>query len=154
MFLQLNFKSKELRKLTTVNVLLPDAIEEDKPYKTLWLFHGIPDDQSAWMRFSSIERYAKKYNLAVVMPNADRCWYTNTAYGINYFNFITEELPTYFRSIFKGMSDKSLAKITETLQRVQELFLNSLFFLNRRKVVWEREANVKKVYFCFAKIKK
>ena len=106
MFLELHFQSKALKRQTTVNVLLPDGIEEGQTYKTLWLFHGIKGDHTSWMRNSAIERYAAPYKLAVVMPNADRSWYTNTAYGANYFNFVTEELPTYCRSIFKGMSDK------------------------------------------------
>ena len=106
MFLELRFKSKELKRETTVNVLLPEVIEEGKPYKTLWLFHGISGDHTSWMRYSAIERYARKYNIAVVMPNGDRGWYTNTVYGTNYFNFVAEELPAFCRSVFKGMSDK------------------------------------------------
>ena len=105
MFLQWSFYSKELKKNTQVYVLLPDAAT-DKPVRTLWLLHGLSDDQSAWMRKTAIERYAKDHNLAVVMPNADRSWYTNTAYGVNYFNFVAKELPSLFRSTFRGVSDR------------------------------------------------
>jgi putative tributyrin esterase len=96
--------SKELKKNTQVNVLLPDA--PGKPFKTLWLLHGLSDDHSAWMRKTAIERYARDHGLAVVMPNADRSWYTNTAYGINYFNFVAKELPALCRSTFGGMSEQ------------------------------------------------
>ena len=106
MLLELGFKSKELKKDTRVNVLLPDARDTSKPFKTLWLLHGLSGDHTAWMRNTSIERYAKHHNLAVVMPNADRSWYTNTAYGLNYFNFIAKELPALCRSTFCGMSEK------------------------------------------------
>ena len=89
MFLQMNFYSKELGKATTVNVLIPEKCRSaGKPYKTMWLLHGLTDDHTAWMRYTSIERYANEWGIAVVMPNADRSWYTNTAYGVKYFDFI------------------------------------------------------------------
>ena len=59
-----------------------------------------------WMRRSNIERYADKYNLAVVMPEVGRSWYTDTCNGEKYFTFVTEELPAVCRSYFKGMSEK------------------------------------------------
>ena len=105
MFLQMNFYSKELGKAAGVNVIIPDkCCNSEAPYKTLWLLHGLSDDHTAWMRYSSIERYANEWGIAVVMPNASRSWYTNTAYGANYFNFITKELPTVCRGLFNGMS--------------------------------------------------
>jgi putative tributyrin esterase len=55
---------------------------------------------------SSIERYAQENNLAVIMPSVDRSWYTNTAYGANYFDFITEELPELCHKAFGGLSEK------------------------------------------------
>ena len=107
MFLQLNFYSKELCKAVGVNVLIPEKCRNStEPYKTLWLLHGLSDDHTAWMRYSSIERYANAWGIAVVMPNASRSWYTNTAYGANYFNFITKELPEVCQSTFKGMSTR------------------------------------------------
>ena len=105
MFLQMNFYSKELGKAAGVNVIIPDkCYNSEKPYKTLWLLHGLTDDHTAWMRFSSIERYANEWGIAVVMPGVDRSWYTNTAYGVNYFNFVAKELPEVCRGLFNGMS--------------------------------------------------
>ena len=107
MFLQMNFYSKELGKATGVNVIIPDKCRNSgEPYKTLWLLHGLTDDHTAWMRFSSIERYANEWGIAVVMPGVDRSWYTNTAYGVNYFNFVAKELPEACRGLFKGMSSR------------------------------------------------
>lgn len=105
MFLEMNFKSKELRKNTGVNILLPDnAGASDAPCKTLWLLHGLSGDYTVWMRNSAIERYASKYNVAVIMPDVDRSWYTNTAYGVNYFNYITKELPNLCHNTFRFLS--------------------------------------------------
>ena len=104
MLLELNFSSKELKKSTQVNVLIPDSIKEGEMLKTVWLLHGLAGDFKSWMRYSAIERYANQHHLAVIMPDADRSWYANTAYGRNYFNYIAKELPELCRKTFKMLS--------------------------------------------------
>ena len=107
MFLELNFYSRELGRQVRANVIIPEQFRDtNESYKTLWLLHGLTDDHSAWMRNSSIERYANDFGIAVVMPNVDRSWYTNTAYDANYFNYVAKELPEVCRKLFKGMSEK------------------------------------------------
>ena len=113
-FLELHYHSDALRIGVTVNVILPEKAKTligmnadgGETYKTLYLFHGLSDDHSIWMRRTSIERYAAEYGIAVVMPSVNRSWYTDTAYGAKYFTFVTEELPRVCRSYFRGMSDK------------------------------------------------
>ena len=78
----------------------------EETYKTLYLFHGLSDDHTIWMRRTSIERYAAEKNIAVVMPCVARSWYTDTAYGAKYLTFVTKELPEVCRGFFRGMSDK------------------------------------------------
>ena len=113
-FFQMNYHSDVLRMGVSVNVILPEkaktvigmAADGKDTYKTLYLLHGLSDDQTIWMRRTSIERYAAEHGIAVVMPTVARSWYTDTAYGMKYFTFITEELPRVCRGFFKGMSDK------------------------------------------------
>ena len=105
MFFEMAMKSEELSRHVHVNVLIP-KVEDGQEYKTLWLLHGLSCDYSSWMRKTSIERYAQKYGIAVVMPDGGRSWYTDTVCGENYFTFITKELPEVCHSCFKGMSDK------------------------------------------------
>lgn len=108
-FFEMHYSSRTLAMQVALNVIIPDRKsaygEEDKPYKTLYLLHGLSDDYSIWMRRTSIERYANEYGIAVVMPSVTRSWYSNTAYGAKYFSFVAEELPALCRSYFKGMSD-------------------------------------------------
>ena len=108
-FFEMHYSSRTLAMQVAVNVIIPDRKtaygEEDKPYKTLYLLHGLSDDYSIWMRRTSIERYANEHGIAVVMPSVTRSWYSNTAYGAKYFSFVAEELPALCRSYFKGMSD-------------------------------------------------
>lgn len=104
MVFQINLYSEELKKETSVSVLLPEAGE--RPHKVIWLLHGLGGNHTSWLTNTRIARYAKQHRLAVVMPNADRSWYTNTAYNVNYFNYIAHELPILCRRIFAGFSEK------------------------------------------------
>lgn len=111
-FLNLYLHSDALGMASEVNVILPEASRTQigmeghrtETYKTLYLLHGLSDDQSIWMRRTSIERYAARYGIAVVMPNAHRSWYCNMAHGGDYYTYIAEELPRLCRSYFSGMS--------------------------------------------------
>lgn len=113
-FFEMHYHSDALKMAVTVNVILPEKAKTligmtangASNYKTLYLFHGLSDDHSIWMRRTSIERYAADYGIAVVMPNVGRSWYTDTVTGANYLTFVTKELPEVCRSYFRGMSDK------------------------------------------------
>ena len=73
-------------------------------HKCLYLLHGLSDDETIWMRRTSIERYATKYGIAVIMPRADRSFYTDMKYGPKYFTYITEELPFKVADLFPSVS--------------------------------------------------
>lgn len=89
--LQMQFLSEAIGKQTSVSVLLPDDIQP--PYKTLYLFHGWSDDHTAWMRHSAIEQYAKREQIAVIMPDVGLSYYTDMVYGGRYYTYISKELP-------------------------------------------------------------
>ena len=95
-FITLRFESGYLGKNVAVNIVRPDG--EIKG--ALYLLHGLSDDESIYMRRSSIERYTEKEKLIVIMPNGDRYFYTDTPGCGHYFSFITKELPARMRSTF------------------------------------------------------
>ena len=96
-----HFFSQTLRLSCSANVILPNRRKDPKrPLATLWLLHGLSDDHSAWLRQTSIERYAAAYRLAVVMPAADRSIYADMQYGNRYWTFISKELPELMRQYF------------------------------------------------------
>lgn len=113
-FFEFSYYSEALRKLVTVNAILPEigkkeegvGVPDVESYKTLYLLHGQSGDYTDWVRKSNILRYAAEYGIAVIMPDGARSWYTDTTYNDKYFTFITEELPAVCRGYFKGMSDK------------------------------------------------
>ena len=105
MFFEFNYKSQALKTEVQVNIIIPQQ-DLDKKYKVLWLLHGRGGNHSVWERYSSIERYSKENNIAVIMPNVFGSWYSDTAYEANYFTFLTEELPNICFKTFKQLSDK------------------------------------------------
>ena len=113
-FLTLNFHSDALGMASEIAVILPQSAttqigmggSRTEEFKTLYLLHGLSDDHTIWERRTSIERYASRYGIAVVMPNAHRSWYCDMAHGGNYYTYIAKEVPALCRSFFRGMSDK------------------------------------------------
>lgn len=90
---------------TRMHVLLPQRLAAGKA-KTLYLLHGMSDDEGTWMRRTSIERYAEEKGLAVVMPDGGLGWYTDMYRGLAWFRFVSEELPALCRRFFPILSDK------------------------------------------------
>jgi len=103
---EVKFFSETLGILSSMYVLLPQRKMADvkgrraPKYKTLYLLHGHSDDHTAWQRYTSIERYAEGLNLAVVMPAVHVSFYNDMAYGLKYWQFISEEVPALVRDLF------------------------------------------------------
>jgi S-formylglutathione hydrolase FrmB len=103
---QIHFFSDTLGILSSMVVLMPKRTLAEMKSKrapkirTLYLLHGHSDDHTAWQRWSSIERYAEDLNLAVVMPAVHLSFYNDMAYGLKYWQFISEEVPALVRDLF------------------------------------------------------
>lgn len=109
-----DFFSETLGVGTSMTVLLPEAAAgqigvtgsaRTDAFPTLFLLHGLSDDDSIWTRFTSIERYAAARGLAVVMPQVQRSFYTDEAWGRPYWTFVAEELPRVARHFFRLSPD-------------------------------------------------
>ena len=107
--LRCDFFSDTLGMSTSMTVLLPQetsrqigmdgAITKDVP--VLYLLHGLSDDDTAWTRLTSIERYAASRGLAVVMPQAQQSFYSDEVHGLPYWSFLTQELPAVVHRFFR-----------------------------------------------------
>lgn len=102
--LHAEFFSSVLGMMMPADVILPQNTPEGEHYPVLYLLHGMSDDQTAWQRRTSIERYADERKLAVVMPTTHLGWYTDCAHGLNYYTFIAKELPAVCRDLFPKIS--------------------------------------------------
>lgn len=111
-------KSKTLQMDTHVDILLPfDTMEEGDitPVKVLYLLHGQGSNCSSWMRWTSIARYAQERNIAVVMPEVQRSFYLDMAYGLPYKTYVAQELPKLCETMFHISSkpeDKYIAGLS------------------------------------------
>ena len=100
--LTFDYRSRVLGKETKFNVILPEGAKVPRyGWKTLYLLHGWSDNYSTWMNQTSIERYALKRDIAVVMPDGEFSFYNDMADGLRYFTFITEELPDVCNKYFR-----------------------------------------------------
>ena len=109
--LHVNFFSNVLGLASSMDVILPQSAGRQigmqsvntSKYPTLYLLHGLSDDQTAWQRYTSIERYAMEFRYAVVMPTTFRFAYTDSPAG-KYYTYLAEELPTICHDFFPRMS--------------------------------------------------
>ncbi len=108
--LRCNVFSESLSLSTAMTVLLPQRTTtqiglagavRDGPPPVLYLLHGLSDDDTTWLRRTSIERYVAPLGLAVVMPQVHRSFYTDEAYGGRFWTFVSEELPALVSELFR-----------------------------------------------------
>ncbi|MDG4797832.1 alpha/beta hydrolase family protein [Micromonospora sp. WMMD1082] len=109
--LRCDFFSEALGLSTSMTVILPqqtssqiglagaDAATGEPP--VLYLLHGLTDDDTIWLRRTSIERYVAPLGLAVVMPQVGRSFYTDEEHGNRYWTFLSEELPALCHGFFR-----------------------------------------------------
>jgi S-formylglutathione hydrolase FrmB len=110
-----DFFSEVLGLSTSMTVLLPQATSAQigmtgieaggGRHPTLYLLHGLSDDDTVWVRRTSIERYVAPLGLAVVMPQVHRSFYADEVWGGRYWTFLSEELPSLVGSFFR-LSDR------------------------------------------------
>lgn len=114
-FIQCDFHSDVLGMACSMNVIIPQPAatqigmkggSKKEKYPVLYLLHGCSDDHSIWGRRTSIERYVAGMDLAVVMPNVHRSYYTDMKSGGKYWTFISEELPKVAQAFFPISSER------------------------------------------------
>ena len=107
--IQVNMLSKTLMRTVPVNVILPVdkltfpgmPVREEKPYKTLYLLHGIFGNYTDWVSGTRIQRFAEEHDLAVVMPSGENAFYVDQPDGHDFYGrFIGEELVDVTRKMF------------------------------------------------------
>lgn len=104
-----NVYSSSMLMETQLQAILPQDGRRyvwDRRPRTLILLHGLSDNASTWVRLSSIERYAERYNLAVIIPEVQRSWYQDMVYGQSPYTYIAKELPQMISKLFRTATDR------------------------------------------------
>ena len=105
-----NFFSYSLGYPVDIELILPsftscnmgDAHSHALPDKfpVLYLLHGYGNDYQAWLRYTSIQRYAEEHRIAVVTFSCHNKAYQNAPYGENFYDFLNRELPEFLENYF------------------------------------------------------
>ncbi len=101
---QISIKSNILNKNVAYTIYLPpDYGTSERSYPVVYLLHGYTDDNTGWLQFGEINRYADKAitdgiipPMIIVMPNGDSSWYINSFDGKEKYEdfFIKEFMPS------------------------------------------------------------
>lgn len=107
--IKMELYSECLTRKTMVNVIVPDLHEKRRlpngKFPVLLLLHGAFDGYESWARFTSIERYAQKRALMVVMPDVENSFYSNYPLG-RYYDYLTDELPRMLAGYFPMSTER------------------------------------------------
>ncbi|HEX4852127.1 MAG TPA: alpha/beta hydrolase-fold protein [Puia sp.] len=108
-------KSAILKKDVRYTVYLPaDYDRSDRTYPVVYLLHGYSDDNTGWLQFGEINRYADKAiaegtipPMIIVMPNGDSSYYVNSFDGKeNYEDFFIKEFMPAIEKTFRIKAQK------------------------------------------------
>ena len=118
---QQNVKSAILKKDVHCTIYLPPDYEtSNRNYPVVYLLHGFSDDNTGWLQFGEVNRYADKAiaegtipPMIIVMPNADSSWYVNSYDGKeNYEDFFIKELMPFVEKTYRTKAEKRYRGIT------------------------------------------
>jgi len=108
--LRVDFRSEVMDMGTSMTVILPESIPSSQA-RVVYMLHGLGDNCTGWVRYTSIERYARAYNLALVIPEVQRSYYTDMKLGLKYFTFVSSELRHLCSNMFGFSSQRSQSYI-------------------------------------------
>ncbi|HEX5154342.1 MAG TPA: alpha/beta hydrolase-fold protein [Parafilimonas sp.] len=112
---QETISSTILGRSVRYTVYLPaDYDISQRSYPVVYLLHGFTDDNTGWLQFGEINRYADKAiangtipPMAIIMPNADSSWYINSYDGKeNYEDFFIKEFMPFVEKKYRIKAEK------------------------------------------------
>ncbi|MDQ2718361.1 MAG: esterase family protein [Bacteroidota bacterium] len=112
---QINIQSSLLNKNVAYSIYLPpDYFTSERTYPVVYLLHGYTDNNTGWLQFGEINRYADKAieegiipPMIIVMPNGDSSWYINSYDGKeNYEDFFIKEFIPSVEKKYRIKSEK------------------------------------------------
>lgn len=93
--------SKVLDMDTGITLLTPNGAGAEEPYRVLYLLHGVCGSSSNFLDYTMLAAHAAPYRCVIVMPDAQRSFYADMAYGQKFFTYIAEELPEICKNTFR-----------------------------------------------------
>lgn len=88
------------------DISLENQFNPKRRYPVIYLLHGATDNEEGWLRYTSVERYAREAGVALVIPYVENSFYTSMNYGPDYYKFMSKELPLFIGATFQSISKK------------------------------------------------
>lgn len=107
--LDVNFFSNALARQVSYKAIIPvdgavfpgRPAKEVKPFKTIYLLHGIFGDYTDWLVKSRVALFAEEHNIAVIMPSGENGFYVDHEVFRSYYGeYIGKELVEETRKLF------------------------------------------------------
>ena len=94
--------SETLKMRSGLSVVTPKHCHglRDDPPKAVFLLHGLSDNCDDWTVNCPLPMLADRYRLSFFMPEVQRSFYTDMAFGPPYFSYVSEELPRLCAEFF------------------------------------------------------
>lgn len=102
-WIQSQIQSSTLKMPIAFDVLLP---ESNKPMDSLYLLHDSNMEHSQWLRLG-IESFFEHSNCALIMPQGNNSLFLNTKNNYNFFDFLTNELPSLCSTWFSLKNERT-----------------------------------------------
>lgn len=109
---RVTFHAPSVAREMAFNIILPAEYEvSGKRYPVLYLLHGRNQDLEAWPRMG-VAKYAARYELIVVIPDAGNSWYVNWAESEggesnNWADYIVKDLIGYVDAHYRTIAARS-----------------------------------------------
>ncbi len=100
MILSGNVFSTKLGMETSITIVTPNRFEVGHSYQVAYLLHGLCGRSGDWAEYTMLPVFANDYNVVFIMPEVARSFYADMKYGLDYFSYVTEELPVICQSVF------------------------------------------------------
>lgn len=113
--IQINMMSETLMRRVNVTAVIPGdsfslgkKTQDCQPYKTLYLLHGVMDNQNDWVTRTNIRELAEEKHLTVIMPAGDNSFYVDREVSHEYYGeYIGRELVEVTRRMFPLSYEKN-----------------------------------------------
>ena len=107
---RMEFHARTIMQHANFAFVIPNDVEMEEVFDkshyerepmNLILLHGLTGTDTDWLYGGVAQEMAIQYNLNIFMPTTGNSFYLNHGYaGVQYADFIAEELPAYIRQTF------------------------------------------------------
>jgi S-formylglutathione hydrolase FrmB len=100
MILRGEYFSPTLQMETRLSLVIPDGAGPRGKRSAVYLLHGLCGRSGDWIDYTTIAGDAARGGAILIMPEVARSFYADMRYGLDYFSYVADELPTVCADLF------------------------------------------------------